>query len=52
MAKLGDMNVSKVLEARFAKTTAGTPFYISPEIWSGNKYDYKSDVWSFGCLIY
>lgn len=52
MFKLGDMNVSKVLDSRFANTTAGTPFYISPEIWNGNKYDYKSDIWSFGCLIY
>ena len=30
MFKLGDMNVSKVLDNRFAKTTAGTPYYISP----------------------
>ena len=52
IAKLGDMNVSKVLEGKFATTTTGTPFYISPEIWNGRKYDSKCDIWSFGCLIY
>ena len=50
--KLGDMNVSKVVESDFTKTRVGTPLYFSPEIWNGRSYDYKTDVWSLGCLLY
>jgi NIMA (never in mitosis gene a)-related kinase len=50
--KLGDMNVSKVVENNFTKTRVGTPLYFSPEIWNGKSYDYKTDVWSLGCLLY
>ena len=52
VAKLGDLNVSKVMEGKFATTQTGTPYYTSPEIWNGRKYDVKCDIWSFGCLIY
>lgn len=30
----------------------GTPYYISPEICEGLEYDEKSDMWSFGCIMY
>jgi len=50
--KLGDMNVSKVVEKDFTKTRVGTPLYFSPEIWNGRSYDYKTDIWSLGCLLY
>ena len=33
-------------------TEIGTPLYASPEMWSGERYSAKSDVWSFGCVIY
>lgn len=33
VAKLGDMNVSKVTEASLAYTQTGTPYYASPEVW-------------------
>lgn len=52
VSKLGDLNVSKVLEGKFATTQTGTPYYTSPEIWNGKKYDSKCDVWSFGCVLY
>ena len=32
VAKLGDLNVSKVMEGNFASTQTGTPYYTPPEI--------------------
>ena len=52
--KLGDFGISKILKCTYelCKTPLGTPYYLSPEICSGKEYDYKSDVWMFGCVIY
>lgn len=33
-------------------TTVGTPYYMSPECIRGVPYDFSSDVWSLGCLLY
>ena len=52
VAKLGDMNVSKVMEETMMQTQTGTPYYTSPEIWKGEKYTTKCDVWSVGVLLY
>lgn len=52
IAKLGDMNVSKVIEGKYASTQTGTPYYTSPEIWQGKKYTATCDIWSLGCVIY
>lgn len=35
-----------------AATVVGTPYYLSPEIVQSNTYDYKTDVWSIGVLLY
>ncbi len=54
LIKLGDFGISKVLEYSndFAKTSLGTPYYLSPEICSGEKYNFKTDIWMLGCLLY
>lgn len=35
-----------------AKTATGTPYYLSPEVCLGHKYDHKSDMWMLGCILY
>lgn len=51
-AKLGDMNVSKVVQKGLSYTQTGTPYYASPEVWRDEAYDIKSDIWSLGCVLY
>lgn len=51
--KLGDLNVSKLIKmSQMDHTQTGTPYYASPEVWSNKPYDYKSDIWSVGCITY
>ena len=50
--KLGDLNVSKIAKNGLLYTQTGTPYYASPEVWKDQPYDDKSDIWSFGCVIY
>ena len=51
-AKLGDLNVSKVAKKGLLYTQTGTPYYASPEVWKDQPYNYKSDIWSLGCVLY
>jgi NIMA (never in mitosis gene a)-related kinase 1/4/5 len=51
-AKLGDLNVSKVMKQDMYKTQTGTPYYASPEVWKDQPYDWRSDIWSLGCVLY
>ncbi len=51
--KIGDFGISKILSSKSkAYTVVGTPSYISPELCEGKPYNYKSDVWSLGCILY
>lgn len=52
--KLGDFGLSRMMgdESVFAYTHVGTPYYMSPEQISDEKYNEKSDIWSAGCVIY
>ncbi|GAB1221997.1 hypothetical protein ENUP19_0088G0027 [Entamoeba nuttalli] len=52
--KIGDFGIGRMLSEKeqIANTVIGTPYYLSPEICEGIPYDYKSDMWSLGCILY
>ncbi|XP_049632135.1 serine/threonine-protein kinase Nek4 [Suncus etruscus] len=52
--KVGDLGIARVLEKHcdMASTLIGTPYYMSPELFSNKPYNYKSDVWALGCCVY
>merc|ERR1719460_2690634 len=52
--KLGDFGIARVLDATkdYAKTMVGTPYYLSPEIIEDRPYNFKSDIWSCGVVLY
>ena len=52
LAKIGDLNVSKVTKNGIGHTQTGTPYYASPEVWNDESYTNKSDIWSLGCVLY
>ncbi|XDV19362.1 hypothetical protein PO909_024846 [Leuciscus waleckii] len=50
---LGDFGCSKALDRAddYAKSVVDANLYISPEVYQ-EKYNYKSDIWSFGWLLH
>ncbi|XP_029463882.1 serine/threonine-protein kinase Nek11-like isoform X2 [Rhinatrema bivittatum] len=52
--KIGDFGVSRILmvPSDLATTFTGTPRYMSPEVFTQNGYNAKSDIWSLGCVLY
>lgn len=54
LIKLGDYGLAKQLGSQYsmAETCVGTPYYMSPELCQGVKYNYKSDIWAVGCVVF
>ncbi|XP_063801579.1 serine/threonine-protein kinase Nek11-like isoform X2 [Pseudophryne corroboree] len=51
--KIGDFGVSRILvSSDMATTFTGTASYMSPEVFSNEGYNTKSDIWSLGCILY
>ncbi|XP_060136912.1 mitogen-activated protein kinase kinase kinase 3 isoform X2 [Zootoca vivipara] len=54
--KLGDFGASKRIQTicmsgTGMKSVTGTPYWMSPEVISGEGYGRKADVWSVGCTV-
>lgn len=52
--KITDFGASKIVKDRIgrAHTRIGTPIYVSPEVMKGEPYDFSTDVYSFGILMW
>ena len=51
--KIGDLGVARSLTKKtLLKKVIGTPYYLSPELCDKKSYNYKSDVWALGCILY
>jgi len=52
--KITDFGMSKAVGAGLsdAKSRVGTRPYSAPEVWSEQFYDFSSDLWSLGVLLY
>ncbi len=52
--KIGDFGLARAVSNPFelAQTQCGSQLYMSPEIWLGEHYTYKTDLWSFGVILF
>jgi NIMA (never in mitosis gene a)-related kinase len=52
--KMGDFGIAKALGCTIAcaKTQIGTPYYLSPEVCKERPYNWASDIWAMGCVLY
>ncbi len=57
VVKVVDFGLAKITDAEMQKLTStgivvGDPYYMSPEQAQGRTVDARSDIYSFGCLMY
>jgi serine/threonine protein kinase len=52
--RIGDLGLGRFFsdQTLAAYSKVGTPLYMSPEVLKAKGYDWKSDVWSLGCILY
>jgi len=52
--KLGDLGLGRYFSSKTQETFSivGTPFYMSPEAMFNQGYNFQSDIWSLGCVLY
>ena len=50
--KLGDFSAARKATTGVLQMQIGSPLYASPEVWEGKAYDYHSDIWSLGVVLY
>ncbi|KAK8750745.1 hypothetical protein OTU49_014988 [Cherax quadricarinatus] len=52
--KLGDFGLARVLSptSDLATTVIGTRAFMAPEVYSGESYGSKADLWALGCCIF
>ena len=50
--KLGDFGIARELSKGFSASIRGTPLYMAPEVYKGQTYDTRADLYSLGILLY
>lgn len=52
--KLGDFGIARIMKAADSTMTQGmgTPNFVAPEVMNGEHYDFRSDIYSLGMVLY
>jgi serine/threonine protein kinase len=50
--QIGDFGIAAQNRGAAIVEDVGTLAYQAPEMFDGSSYDYKTDIWSLGCVIF